>query len=386
MTVLATLSLDEAARQTWEVLVVGAGPAGAVAAHGLARRGLSTLLVDRAVFPRGKVCGCCLNRRALSVLETAGLGNLTHRCGASPLVGIELAVGRQTARVTLKGSVALSREAFDSALIEAAITEGVCFLPDTRAVLTEGETTPTRTLCLHQRKLQARIKARCVLAADGLGGTLLSRSGLATEAALGARIGAGVVVAGIPFYRPGIVYMVCGKGGYAGLVNLEDGRLDLAAAMDPSYVRISKGPAEAVSRLLEAVGWPVPPDLSTSSWRGTPPLTRQGRRLGAERLFLVGDAAGYVEPFTGEGIAWALASGAAVVPLAARAVHHWTGNLVPQWSVVHRQIVGHRLACRGAAAVLRRPLLAATLLSLLKHLPGLARPFVGHLNRMDPRL
>src|SRR5437762_947004 len=61
MTVPPTLTLADAERRVWDVVVVGAGPAGAAAARELARRSVSVLLVDKAVFPRWKVCGSCLN-------------------------------------------------------------------------------------------------------------------------------------------------------------------------------------------------------------------------------------------------------------------------------------------------------------------------------------
>ena len=61
---------------SWDVVVVGAGPAGSMAALEIARRGPSVLLVDKARFPRYRVCGCCLNGRALSLLGSAGLGGL----------------------------------------------------------------------------------------------------------------------------------------------------------------------------------------------------------------------------------------------------------------------------------------------------------------------
>ena len=73
-------------------------------------------------------------------------------------------------------------------------------------------------------------------------------------------------------------------------------------------------------------------------WQGTAGLTRQTQPLAEERLFLLGDAAGYVEPFTGEGIAWALASAQAVAPLARRAMERWDPQIARDWSVLHRQI------------------------------------------------
>src|SRR5438094_692900 len=111
MTVVATLDLAEAARRPWDVIAVGAGPAGALAARELARRGAAVLLVDRAAFPRRKVCGGCVNPWALATLAQVGLGGLTADLGAVPLAGMRLVVGGGTAYVPRAGSVALSRQA-----------------------------------------------------------------------------------------------------------------------------------------------------------------------------------------------------------------------------------------------------------------------------------
>src|SRR5262249_19506522 len=79
----ATLSLPDAACRRWDAAIVGAGPAGAVAASTLARSGWSVLLVDRASFPRGKVCGCCLGGAALDALEQAGVFGQVRPHGAA---------------------------------------------------------------------------------------------------------------------------------------------------------------------------------------------------------------------------------------------------------------------------------------------------------------
>jgi flavin-dependent dehydrogenase len=413
MSVAPTLSLEEAARRPWDAAVVGAGPAGALSARELARRGLAVLLVDQASFPRWKVCGCCLNARALGALGAAGLGGLAADCGAVPLGAVELSCGGRSARVALSGGVALSREAFDAALVREALRAGAAFLPQTRAALpavrtpsrraSEG-TVPSlalgarvaddpqeprafRVLDLYQGPLTAAARARCVVAADGLGGKLLARAGVsAAPAAPGSRIGAGAVLAEAPpFYLPGTVYMACGAHGYAGLVRLEDGRLEVAAALDTEWVRGRGGPAAAVAPLLAEAGWPVPAALGGAAWRGTAALTRCASRCAAERLFVVGDAAGYVEPFTGEGMAWALSAGLALAPLAARAARDWRPGLAGAWVALYRRVVARRrLACRGAAFVLRHPPLVRTLVSLLDHAPGLAAPFLRILNARGP--
>jgi flavin-dependent dehydrogenase len=384
MTIAATTDLDEASRRTWDVVVVGAGPAGAMAARELARRGCAVLLVDRAAFPRWKVCGCCLNGHALDTLQAAGLGQVVSRNGSVPLEGIRLATSGGAACLSLSGGVSLSRETFDAALVAAAIEAGAAFLPQTQALLPPSEAIrASRMLVLSTAPDRTRsVAARVVLAADGLGGKLAARAGVSVMAATpGARIGAGVVAAeGPAFYAPGTIYMACGRYGYLGLVRLEDGRLDLAAAFDAQGVRDCGGPGRAADKLLSEVGWPTVPRLAELAWRGTPTLTRRPRRLAADRLFLLGDAAGYIEPFTGEGMAWALASARALAPLAARAVEHWHPVLARQWSEAHRRLIGRRqLVCRLLAAVLRSPRLTRTLVRALTFAPALAVPVVRYL-------
>ena len=386
MTPTATLTADEAAARTWGAVVVGAGPAGATAARELARRSVAVLLVDRAAFPRWKVCGCCLNGRAAALLRSAGLGRLTADGGAAPLECIRLAAGGREARLPLTGAAALSREAFDAALVTAAVEAGAAFLPETHAVTSDkasekGVKEGKRVVRLRHGDRWAEVEARVVLAADGLAGQFLARTDAAATAAPGARIGAGVVAAAPDFYQRGVIYMTCGAGGYTGLVRLEDGRLDVAAAFDAAALH-DGGPGGAAVRLLAKAGWPAVPGLEAMPWRGTPPLTRRARRLAGERLFVLGDAAGYVEPFTGEGMAWALASGAAVAPLAARAAERWRPELARQWVGVHRRVVARRqYLCRAVAALLRRPWLTGLAVRLLSSAPGLAAPVIRCLNQ-----
>jgi flavin-dependent dehydrogenase len=386
MTLCATTTLKKAALRTRGAVVVGAGPAGATAARELARRGVDVLLVDRASFPRWKVCGCCLNGRATAVLTAAGLGNLPGLRGAVPLKSLCLASGGRLAHVPLFGSAALSRESLDTALIQAAVAAGADFLAETLAIPPEkgaksiGCDAPRR-LRLQQGEERAEVSARVVLAADGLAGQFMARTATAASAESGARIGAGTTTTDAPgFYRPGVVYMTCGAGGYTGLVRLEDGRLDVAAAFDASELRAG-GPGAAAVRLLHEAGWPAPNGLAQLPWRGTAPLTRHARQVADDRLFVVGDAAGYVEPFTGEGMAWALASGTAVAPLAAAAVERWRPELIQQWTAIHHRVVSRRqIVCRAAAAVLRRPWLTRPVVRLLGQAPMLAAPVIACLN------
>jgi 2-polyprenyl-6-methoxyphenol hydroxylase-like FAD-dependent oxidoreductase len=171
--------------------------------------------------------------------------------------------------------------------------------------------------------------------------------------------------------------MAYGTGGYVGLVRLEDGRLNVAAAFDTDVMKRAGGPGQAAAGILAEVGWPVPDHLADLPWRGTPPLTRQSPRPAAERVMALGDAAGYVEPFTGEGMAWALASGRAVVPLAERAVRNWRVGYTESWARQARRTAALRQRfCRAVTWVTKRPALARAAVGVLGRAPWLARVVV----------
>ena len=129
------LSLLNASEKIWDVAIIGAGPAGAMAAYENARRGLSVLLIDKSAFPRKKVCGCCLNQHTLSVLNEAGLAHIGDQFGRTELKEIRLAKSRQRLHLPLPGGKSLSRMYFDAALIEAAQKAGACFMSKTKGTL-----------------------------------------------------------------------------------------------------------------------------------------------------------------------------------------------------------------------------------------------------------
>jgi flavin-dependent dehydrogenase len=105
-----------------------------------------------------------------------------------------------------------------------------------------------------------------------------------------------------------------------------------------------------------------------------------------DRVFRIGDAAGYIEPFTGEGMAWALAAAVAVVPLAERAAVAWQPSLEREWEQTYRRVVGRRQwTCHAAAAVLRRPWLTRACVGVLSCWPRLAGPVIYHLNDRTTR-
>lgn len=372
----------ELGERLWDVVVVGAGLAGAMVARELGRRGRAVLLLERQPFPRWKVCGACLNGAAQRALTHAGLDGLVARAGAPRLMELRMTGWGRTASVALQGSVALSREALDQALVRAAVEEGVVFAHGASAELgpvREGE----RTLRVRSDHGEQIVRARVVVSAAGLHGLRSpAMAGPAPLAAVqaGSRLGVGAVLeGGGAGYGPGVVHMVVGPGGYVGLVRQEDQRLNVAAAFDAEFMRRHGSPERAVRAHLESAGMPRLPDGIHRGWRGTPPLTRRLSSLGEERLFLVGDAAGYVEPFTGEGMGWALWGALALAPLVHAGAKRWDEALLHRWAQVHRRRIrrGQRI-CRMVAWGLRRPWMARVAVHVLGTLPVLARPFVMH--------
>lgn len=382
-----TLEPAEAARRLWDAVVVGAGPAGAMAARELARHGASVLVVDRARFPRYKVCGGCLNPRSLGLLARAGLADLPGRLGAVPLTNLRLAAEGSAADVALPRGAGVSREALDVALVEAAVAGGAEFLPGTTATLKKPAAADRRAVHLRFHDSECEVEARVVLAANGLGGKLDPSSGPELEASPwkpGSRVGAGVMVPRVPDgYELRTIYMACAAAGYVGQVVVEDGRVDVAAALDPMAVKAAGGPGELAARIIGEAGFPPVPDLAALPWKGTPHLTRQAQRLGGERLIVLGDAAGYVEPFTGEGMAWALAGATLVAPLVREALSRgWDDSLLARWRAAHRRAVTRRQAvCRFTAGLLRRPRATRVTVSALARAPWLARPLLYFMYR-----
>jgi flavin-dependent dehydrogenase len=371
--------------QPWDVVIVGAGPAGSMAALHLAEPGLRLLLVERDSFPRHKVCGCCLNKVAITRLEQAGLQDLPANLGATPLHEFQLLAQGKTAVLPLNGSYSLSRKAMDSALAKAAANRGATCLFETQAQL-QGVEGGFRILKVRHRSEQYRLRSKLVLCADGLAGSCLAREKeLAPIVAGRARIGVSAILTrDLEGILPAKLYMAVGQNGYAGLVRLEDGTLNIAAALDAAELSRARGPSAVIDEIFQEAGLRSAPDLKDVRWKGTAPLTRHRTKLGSERLLILGDAAGYVEPFTGEGIAWSLTSGQSVAPLARAAIEKWDPGMVRTWQRTYHRVLGRRQrTCRVLSRALRHRSVYGSLLHLLRWNPAWGLRIVEGINRID---
>jgi flavin-dependent dehydrogenase len=309
----------------------------------------------------------------LAALDSVGLGHVPAECGATPIQRARIATGpRHSVDVALPGGVAVSREAFHAALVNEAIRAGFTVRTGVRAIvqptgarLNTGET----------------VSARVVIVATGLAGN----AGPATP---GSRVGVGTVLSADEapdWFEAGTIHLAVARPGYVGAVRVEGDRLDVAAAFDPAFLR-SRGAGPAVNEVLGGAGLPAIDHADRLVWKGTPFLTRRPASRAGERWFAIGDTAGYIEPFTGEGIAWAIQSAAAVTPLVERAIRSWEGGLIAEWNRTHGRLIRSRqTTCRVVARVLRHPVLTRLMVGVLRYAPRLSRPVVTALNR-PPRM
>ena len=376
------LDVESAAGSVWDVIILGAGPAGAIAAQQLSASGVQALLVDKKSFPREKVCGACLNTSALATLRSAGLGDLLDKLGGVRLAALALGHSGHSIQFTLPGGVALSRARFDAALVNAAVDSGTAFLPHTQGVV-GPVSSGMRHVLLEQTGRQVTAFARIVLVATGLGQALFkAETSVRSHPKVRSRVGAGCTLDSFsPFYREGTVFMAVGQGGYVGLVRIENDRLNVAAAYGRNHVRHSGDPGAAAVRILTEAGFASIPSLRDARWRGTLPLTRRTTPIAGERFFLIGDSTGYVEPFTGEGIAWALASGHAIAPLVVQALKGWEPSWARAWISIHRRsIVRRQVPCRAIAIVLRHPWLAHAVFRMATQAPRAAQFMIHRAN------
>jgi flavin-dependent dehydrogenase len=183
-------------------------------------------------------------------------------------------------------------------------------------------------------------------------------------------------------YAPGTISMAVGRQGYVGLVRVEEGWLNVAAALAPDRVKGARGAAQAMAAVLDEAGFPPIPSLAETEWHGTIALSRRTRRCAGRRVLLLGDAAGYVEPFTGEGMAWAFAAAIATPRFVPRGQASWEQQIERDWQQTLRRCVRRRQHwCRMLALATRHPLAVRIVLGAVSWAPLFAAPIIRSINR-----
>lgn len=362
--IAATANLAQIAG-AFDVIVAGGGPAGSAAAISAARSGCSVLLVDRGIHPRNKVCGCCVAPAGIEVL--AQLGSSSVLDGAQQLSTVRLECGDRALTVRRGGGAAIGRDALDESLLCIAAQRGCEILMGSVASFD-----PDGSVIVRQGQVVRTIRSRVRIAADGLQGTSLDGiSKFDWRVSKSSRMGFGATVdsAALDLLREQILMRVH-DGGYIGAVRLANGRIDIAAAAHPQVVRAAGGVAALAAQWLGS-HVRMHALLAAAAWRGTPLLTRRRMQIAGEDVLVAGDAGGYVEPFTGEGMSWALATGAAAGSHASSMID--ANASIQQWPAIANRIVrSSRTRCLITAHLLRHPRVLRTAMSTAKFFPAVA--------------
>jgi flavin-dependent dehydrogenase len=316
-----------------DVLIAGGGPAGSVAALVLARVGLRVRVVDREMFPRDKLCGDTLNPGALALLDSLALDR-PWQAGAPPLYGMLVTGPGARVEARYRGGQAgraISRRIFDAWLLERAIAAGAIFEPGIRvtgAWRTDdaGDLIVRGLETLGADGQTSRMPARVTIAADGRRSATAFSVGLLSHPAKPRRWAFGTYAEGVAglsdvgemHVRAGRYIGVAPMG--AGLANVcvVTGAPDGAASPRDLIRRAVAGDAELCERMANA--------RFEAPVRAIGPLAVDARAAGSPGLLLAGDAAGFIDPMTGDGINLAMQGGllAAETALAVLSSGDWS--------------------------------------------------------------
>ena len=415
----------------FDVVIVGAGPAGSTAAILLARAGWSVALVEKQGFPRRKVCGDCIAASNLGLIDALGLGDTFKALAGPALRQVALMGGPTTLIADLPASAnaqnpwgrALGREALDAMLLDQARAAGARVFQPCMALSLTG---PAGDQRLRLRDLasgaQLLLQAPVAILAHGSLRTLPADRGDPRRARRGSDLlsfkanffGAQLAASLLP--------VLCFKGGYGGLVVADQGLTTVACCIRADRLDALRraSPGQSAGEVVEAMlkrdcaglAQALLPAQRDGAWLASGPLAPGVHRRRSDAAFCIGNAAGEAHPIIGEGMsmamqsAWLLCShllqatrptgwvaqDTAARPLAgnsvgslvgssvsnpvssaaAQAAGRWQAGVQRRYRADWRRLFVPRLRLAAVFAHLAmRPRLSAPILALLRMRPGL---------------
>lgn len=313
-----------------EAIVVGGGPAGSVFAADLAARGHRVLLLDKASFPRHKACSEYVNPAGAAILREIGMESEVLAAGAHRMKAMFVhAPGGRRFMANFdraesgQAALGLSRHKLDALLLERARDAGVEVREraHVRTVTTAaGRVTGVEITIGGQRET---ISSPLVVGADGRGSVVSRSLGLDLPVRLLDKTGLVAHyrgVRGLDLYGE----MHVGTHAYAGLAPLEDGLTNVAVVASARRVHDRGGSVEAFFEAALAEMPEVARKLAgaerVGGIRGVGSMAHRTRRAAGDGYLLIGDAASFLDPFTGEGIYEAMRAARLAAPVASSAL------------------------------------------------------------------
>jgi len=298
-----------------DVVIIGAGPAGSALAALMSRAGASVLLAEAAEHPRPKACAEYASPRIVEELTRLGLAR-DWSDDAVPLLGMDLHAGGRMAPIRYadargpRPAWGVDRRTFDARLARHAVECGAELRERTRlgGLVVEGGRVRGARLRDVATGTQTEVRAGWTIGADGTRSTVSRLLGVERPVRFPRRLGLIAHYAGIAELADhGEMHV--GDDGYVGLAPTPGGELNVGMALP-----LDGGNTAAEARFAHAIGaLPAVARRLAGSRRLTPirgaaPIGHRVSRTAGPGWLLVGDAAGFVDPFTGEGIFRALRS------------------------------------------------------------------------------
>jgi menaquinone-9 beta-reductase len=335
---------------TADVAIVGGGPAGAVTATLLARAGHEVVVFERAPAWRWRACGVFTSPATITALRRIGIPEVDLARVARPIPAMRVETKRGTSfRLTYGGTgsladsaVGIDRAELDPLLLEEAGRAGADVRADTAVTGVElARSGGARATGIAPGRLTVgggheTVAARFVVGADGLRSIVARAAGVTHRSPLGSRLALTFHLPDPRGAEPHDARMVVIDDGYVGLAPVPGGRINVGIVLGRQWFEALRrdGGSATAKGIVEA----LPPDHAAPSgtdvlaWTvldrvaGVAPLGHGVARRSGPGWLLVGDAAGFLDPFTGEGLHRAIVS----AELAARTIDNVLAGREPE--------------------------------------------------------